>query len=100
MRYKYNDTQSRSLGFRCDEDLRTRLDDIAHAVSVLSDASERTFNEDIRTPYTFAALDYLASIATRQAALIAFRRGLDIVHPEERSQAVQSAMRSIRRALR
>jgi len=74
-------------------------DDISHAIEVLSRASERCQDEDMRTDEVFAALDYLDSVASRKTALMALRNGLDVQHPEQRRQVVASAVRSIRRAV-
>jgi hypothetical protein len=54
----------------------------------------------MRTADVFAALDYLGSIASRKTALTAFRRGLDVVHPDQRVAAVNAALKSIRAAVR
>jgi hypothetical protein len=100
MPYQYHDTNSRKLGFRADEDQRTRLDDIRHAVEVLSQAASNCEEIDMRTADVFAALDYLASIASRRAALIDFRRGLDVENPDQRVERVAWALKSIKKALR
>jgi hypothetical protein len=54
----------------------------------------------MRTADVFTALDYLASIASRRAALIAFRRGLDVENPDQRVERVAWALKSIKKALR
>jgi hypothetical protein len=97
--HQYNDTNSHKLGFRADEDQRTQLDDIQHAAEVLGEAADRCKDSDMRTADVFAALDYLGSIASRKTALTAFRRGLDIEHPDQRGERVMSALRSIKAAL-
>jgi hypothetical protein len=100
MTYQYNDTGSHKLGFRADEDARTQLDDLQHAIEVLREAADLCAEVDMRTDDVQAALDYLASIAARRAALIAFRKGLDIQHPDLRTEYVASALKSIEAALR
>lgn len=92
MAYQYNDTGSHQLGFRADEDQRTQLDDIHYAVEVLSEAADQCEEIDMRTADVFAALDYLGSIASRKAALIAFRRGLDVEHPDQRLHLAQARL--------
>ena len=61
---------------RADEAARTRLEDIQHAVEVLREAAEHCDEREMRSEAVDAALDYLSSIASRRAALLAFGRGL------------------------
>ena len=100
MEYRYNDRAARQLGFRADEGARTQLQDRQYALQVLRAAAEQCAERDMRTAAVAAALRYLSSIASRRAALLAFERGLHIVHPQQRRQAVLSALQSIQRALR
>ena len=99
MACEYNNIGARRLGFRADEAARTRLEDIQHAVEVLCEAAEHCDAREMRSEAVDAALDYLSSIASRRAALLAFGRGLAIAHPQQRREAVQAALRSIQRAL-
>jgi len=96
MACKYNDSASHRLGFRSDEIERTRLNDIQHALEILSKVEESCMDFDTRTSEVYAALEYLSSIASRQSSLIAFRKALDWQHPEQRLQKVKIALRTIR----
>lgn len=69
------------------------------AFAVLTDAFERCRDEDMNTEHVFAALDYLAEFTPRASPFNQFRRALQVEHPEERCQAVHSALRAVRRAL-
>jgi hypothetical protein len=60
------------------------------ALAVLQDAAERRTDEDMRTGQVLAALSFLSASATRQGAFRAFRVGLDLLDPLERSRAVYS----------
>ena len=69
------------------------------ALAVLQDAAERCTEEDVRTGQVMAALSFLSASATRQGAFRAFRVGLDLPDPLDRSRAVYSALASIRAVL-
>ena len=65
------------------------------ALTVLRDAADRCGDEDMRTAEVLAALAYLAGIASRGEAFVAFRRGLDLPDPETRSRAILGAYAAI-----
>lgn len=69
------------------------------ALAILQEAAERCAEEDMRTGQVMAALSFLSTSATRQGAFRAFRVGLDLPDPLERSRAIYSALASIRGVL-
>lgn len=69
------------------------------ALAVLQDAVDRCADEDMRTDQVAAALVFLAASATRQGAFRAFRVGLDLHDPTDRSRALFSALVLIRQIL-
>ena len=99
MAYEHNNTGARRVGFHADEAALTQLEDIQHAVEVLRQAAEHCDAREIRSEAVYAALDYLSSIASRRAALLAFGTAWRSHYRQQRLEAIQAALRSIQRAL-
>lgn len=66
------------------------------ALRVLDDVCDRCYEEDMRTDYTFAALEYLAARTTRPSCFVRFKNALDILDSGDRCQQVRAALKTIR----
>ncbi|MGZ0656003.1 hypothetical protein ACWPKS_10405 [Coraliomargarita sp. W4R72] len=99
MSYNYGSATRReqnTLGFRQDEDARSTLEEVDHAISVLKEAVDRTHDEDVRDDETSAALDFLKSHSDAKLRLILteFRKSLDIENAQMRQYSARKLLKS------
>lgn len=65
------------------------------ALAIIKDALDRTYDEDMRVPEVFRALEYLQGMDTRPAPYINFRKGLAIQNADERLAVLKKAYASM-----
>jgi len=91
MVYNYNDSAFHRLGFRSDEIERTRLNDIQHALEILSKVEESCMDFDTRTSEVYAALTtYAPDLSADRAGITTQALGYPgfIIYPSLRIRSI------------